>query len=165
MADLNYIQEILVGDQVVPVNRREVILDWLWNRVKTICVPIAGISILLAAGVIGYWLAGGFSCNTCGQTPTQSEKTGPSVNTGTVVTVPGIERLTSAIEKVAEAKPSTMTAMANATTIATKTPTPPAAVIKMPDHLTVEVKGLIPPEHRPLVPERPKSIWDPPANR
>lgn len=142
MADLNYVQEILVGDQVVPVNRREVILDWLWNRVKTICVPIAGISILLAAGVLGYWLAGGFSCNTCGQTPTQSEKTGPSVNTGTVVTVPGIERLTSAIEKVAEAKPSTM-----------------------PDHLTVEVKGLKPLGPQPIVPERPRSIWDSPANR
>lgn len=172
MANLNYNQEVLIGDQVVNVQRREVISDRVWSIFKTVMVYIGGILM--------FWTLG-FSMYTCGQSHPDCREncqpiatdTGPTKKTETqsnVATVSGIDRLASAVEKLADTKPTTTTASAASATTTNTAVQPSVVVVKVPEHVTVEVKGLTPPPQPQVEPVlqapvvQPQSPADPTDN-
>ena len=122
MARLRYHQEILIGNQAVNLNRDEIQEERHWNLVKTWSVPVAAAFVLYLAFMVG-------QCNPNCRSNCQPTAT-------PAVIVPGIDRLASAIEKVADAKPATATASATSAAESTaKTSVTPVAV-------TVKVAGI-----------------------
>lgn len=119
MADLRYAQEVRIGGQDVHIDRKEVVIDWSWNRFKTIMVVIGGVLV--------FWTVG-FTMYACGRNsnPVVAVEKPTAPPAATATTVPEIEKLlASAIAKMAEAKPA-RTAEAEATV---KTAPPPQTIV------------------------------------
>lgn len=157
MADLRYAQRVTIDGQEIEVPRNEVMDERKWSRFKTACVPTAG--ILLAWFIATYSYACGQAHPNCQSGCTPADQTTKTPASMPATTTPDIDtdRLASAIEKLAEAKPATSTATSTSTSTTQAVP-PPTVVVRMPNHLTLEMKDPNPPPQAKADPAPPTSV-------
>lgn len=139
--------EIITNQQLtVDVERRDVLEHPAYHRFKHIMTFWIGVPAILTILILGGFFLGR-GCSPA-KAPTPQAKSEQPTQAQATVTIPGIDRLTTAMEKAAEAKPPT--AMVNATSAAvasttTKMGVPmPKVVVTVPgiDRLAMAVEKL-----------------------